>query len=151
LPSFSSAACGKRTGGASGITFNHRQRIVEEPAEALKRSAAALRSGRRRTRPRKRPSLSTSGLRSLDLRGVRDVIVLVLAGGDEPGEAAAQDGARRRRREGRSDHPPAERHGLQRSAEIWLPFLDTYRTMCGAPSAGFLQALEGISGIWLAA
>lgn len=39
-------------GRASGITFNHRQRIVEEPAEALKRSAAALRSGRRRTRPR---------------------------------------------------------------------------------------------------
>ena len=64
-------------GRASGITFNHRQRIVEEPAEALKRSAAALRSGRRRTRPRERPSLSTSGLRSLHLPcDVRDVIVL---------------------------------------------------------------------------
>ncbi|PAP91796.1 DUF7146 domain-containing protein [Mesorhizobium wenxiniae] len=45
-------------------------------------------------------ALSTSGLRSLDLpRDVRDVIVL--ADGDEPGEAAAQDCARRWRREGR--------------------------------------------------
>ena len=45
-------------------------------------------------------ALSTSGLRSLDLpRGVRDVIVL--ADGDEPGEAAAQDCARRWKREGR--------------------------------------------------
>lgn len=45
-------------------------------------------------------ALSTSGLRSLDLpRDVRDVIVL--ADGDEPGEAAAQDGARRWKREGR--------------------------------------------------
>jgi putative DNA primase/helicase len=45
-------------------------------------------------------ALSTSGLRSLDLpRGVRDLIVL--ADGDEPGEAAAQDCARRWQREGR--------------------------------------------------
>jgi putative DNA primase/helicase len=45
-------------------------------------------------------ALSTSGLRSLDLpRDVRDVIVL--ADGDEPGEAAAQDAARRWKREGR--------------------------------------------------
>ena len=45
-------------------------------------------------------ALSTSGLRSLDLpRDVRDVIVL--ADGDEPGEAAAQDCARRWKREGR--------------------------------------------------
>jgi putative DNA primase/helicase len=45
-------------------------------------------------------ALSTSGLRSLDLpRDVRDVIVL--ADGDEPGEAAAQDCARRCQREGR--------------------------------------------------
>ena len=45
-------------------------------------------------------ALSTSGLRSLDLpRGVRDVIVL--ADGDEPGEAAAQDCAWRWKREGR--------------------------------------------------
>jgi DNA primase len=44
-------------------------------------------------------ALSTSGLRSLDLpRNVRDVIVL--ADGDEPGEAAAQDAARRWKREG---------------------------------------------------
>lgn len=46
-------------------------------------------------------ALSTSGLRSLDLpRDVSDVIVL--ADGDEPGEAAAQDCARRWKREGRS-------------------------------------------------
>jgi putative DNA primase/helicase len=45
-------------------------------------------------------ALSTSGLRSLDLpRDVRDVIVL--ADGDEPGEAAAQDCARRWKREAR--------------------------------------------------
>jgi putative DNA primase/helicase len=45
-------------------------------------------------------ALSTSGLRSLDLpRDVRDLIVL--ADGDEPGEAAAQDAARRWKREGR--------------------------------------------------
>lgn len=46
-------------------------------------------------------ALSTAGLRSLDLPGcVRDVIVL--ADGDDPGEAAAQHCARRWQREGRS-------------------------------------------------
>ncbi|HZR76999.1 MAG TPA: toprim domain-containing protein [Bradyrhizobium sp.] len=45
-------------------------------------------------------ALSTSGLRALELpHGVRDVIVL--ADGDDPGEAAAQDCARRWKREGR--------------------------------------------------
>jgi hypothetical protein len=45
-------------------------------------------------------ALSTSGLRSLDLpNAVRDVIVL--ADGDEPGEAAAKECARRCQREGR--------------------------------------------------
>jgi hypothetical protein len=45
-------------------------------------------------------ALSTSGLRSLDLpRTVREVIVL--ADGDDPGEAAAQDSAWRWKREGR--------------------------------------------------
>ncbi len=45
-------------------------------------------------------ALSTSGLRALDLpHDVRDVIVL--ADGDDPGEAAAQDCARRWKREGR--------------------------------------------------
>jgi putative DNA primase/helicase len=45
-------------------------------------------------------ALSTSGLRTLDLpRGVRDVIVL--ADGDETGEAAAKDCARRWKREAR--------------------------------------------------
>jgi hypothetical protein len=45
-------------------------------------------------------ALSTSGLRSLDLpRDIHDV--LVLADGDDPGEAAANDCARRLKREGR--------------------------------------------------
>jgi putative DNA primase/helicase len=45
-------------------------------------------------------ALSTSGLRTLDLPGdVREVIVL--ADGDEPGEAAARDCAWRWKREGR--------------------------------------------------
>jgi hypothetical protein len=45
-------------------------------------------------------ALSTSGLRSLDLpNDVRDIIVL--ADGDEPGEAAAQDCGVRWKREGR--------------------------------------------------
>ena len=45
-------------------------------------------------------ALSTSGLRSLDLpEQVRDVIVL--ADGDDPGEAAARDAARRWKRQGR--------------------------------------------------
>ena len=45
-------------------------------------------------------ALSTSGLRALDLpKDVRDVIVL--ADGDDPGEAAAQECARRWTREGR--------------------------------------------------
>ena len=45
-------------------------------------------------------ALSTSGLRALDLpRDVRDVIVL--ADGDDPGEAAAQDCTWRWKREGR--------------------------------------------------
>ena len=45
-------------------------------------------------------ALSTSGLRTLDLpASVRDVIVL--ADGDEPGEAAAQECAWRWKREGR--------------------------------------------------
>ena len=46
-------------------------------------------------------ALSTSGLRALDLPGtVREVIVL--ADGDDPGEAAACEAARRWKREGRS-------------------------------------------------
>ena len=45
-------------------------------------------------------ALSTSGLRSLELpSAIRNLIVL--ADGDDPGEAAAQDCARRWRREGR--------------------------------------------------
>lgn len=55
--------------------------------------------------------LSTSGLRSLDLpRDVRDVIVL--ADGDEAGEAAAQDCARRWKGEGRRVRIARPPHGM---------------------------------------
>ncbi len=56
-------------------------------------------------------ALSTSGLRSLDLpRDVRDVIVL--ADGDDPGEAAAQECARRWQREGRRVRIARPPHGM---------------------------------------
>jgi putative DNA primase/helicase len=56
-------------------------------------------------------ALSTSGLRTLDLpRDARDVIVL--ADGDEPGEAAAQDCARRWKREGRRVRIARPPHGM---------------------------------------
>jgi len=56
-------------------------------------------------------ALSTSGLRSLDLpRNARDVIVL--ADGDEPGDAAAQDCARRWKREGRRVRIARPPHGM---------------------------------------
>jgi putative DNA primase/helicase len=56
-------------------------------------------------------ALSTSGLRSLDLpRDVRDVIVL--ADGDDPGEAAALDCARRLQREGRRVRIARPPHGM---------------------------------------
>ena len=56
-------------------------------------------------------ALSTSGLRALDLpRDVRDVIVL--ADGDKPGEAAAQDCARRWKREGRRVRIARPPHGM---------------------------------------
>jgi putative DNA primase/helicase len=56
-------------------------------------------------------ALSTSGLRALDLpRGARDVIVL--ADGDEPGEAAARDCAQRWKREGRRVRIARPPHGM---------------------------------------
>lgn len=56
-------------------------------------------------------ALSTSGLRSLDLpRDIRDVIVL--ADGDKAGEAAAQDCARRWKREGRRVRIARPPHGM---------------------------------------
>jgi putative DNA primase/helicase len=62
-------------------------------------------------------ALSTSGLRALDLPGeVREVIVL--ADGDEPGEAAARDAALRWMREGRRVRiARAPWGGFQRHAE----------------------------------
>ena len=63
-------------------------------------------------------ALSTSGLRTLDLpNDVRDVIVL--ADGDDPGEAAARDCAWRWKREGasRAYRPPAAGNGFQRHAD----------------------------------
>ena len=63
-------------------------------------------------------ALSTSGLRALDLpNDVRDVIVL--ADGDEAGEAAARDCALALEARGpaRAHRPPAAGNGLQRSAD----------------------------------
>ena len=91
-------------------------RSGEDDARALSRRRGAPWRTRRRADGRRRDrdlpcrhaghgkpawaALSTSGLRSLDLpHDVRDVIVL--ADGDEPGEAAAQHCARRWQREGR--------------------------------------------------
>jgi putative DNA primase/helicase len=56
-------------------------------------------------------ALSTSGLRSLDLpRDIRDLIVL--ADGDEPGEAAAKECAQRWQREGRRVRIARPPHGM---------------------------------------
>jgi hypothetical protein len=56
-------------------------------------------------------ALSTSGLRALDLpRHARNMIVL--ADGDEPGEAAAQECARRWKREGRCVHIARPPNGM---------------------------------------
>ena len=56
-------------------------------------------------------ALSTSGLRALDLpTDGRDVIVL--ADSDDPGEAAAQDCARRWKREGRRVRIARPPHGM---------------------------------------
>jgi hypothetical protein len=35
--------------------------------------------------------------------------------------------------------------------EIWLPFLDTYRTMCLAPQPDFRRVLEDVRAMQLAA
>jgi putative DNA primase/helicase len=56
-------------------------------------------------------ALSTSGLRTLDLpEDVRDVIVL--ADGDDPGEAAARDCAWRWKRQGRHVRIARPRQGM---------------------------------------
>jgi hypothetical protein len=39
-------------------------------------------------------------------------------------------------------HPP-ENHTAE-TKTAWLPFLDTYRTMCHAPEPGFRRILEDI-------
>ncbi len=70
-------------------------------------------------------ALSTSGLRSFDLpNAVRDVIVL--ADGDDPGEAAARDCARRWKREGRRVRIARPPQGMD--------FNDLL--VCGAPRIG---------------
>jgi hypothetical protein len=50
----------------------------------------------------------------------------------------------------------AARHGAGNTAnsakvEIWLPFLDTYRTMCQAPQPDFRRVLEEVRGMQTAA
>jgi len=41
--------------------------------------------------------------------------------------------------------------GYPGAAQDWLPFLDTYRTMCRAPEPAFRRVLEGIRELRLAA
>jgi site-specific DNA recombinase len=41
-------------------------------------------------------------------------------------------------------HAEAGKNSKSAKSEIWLPFLDAYRTMCSAPGAEFRGALEGI-------
>jgi hypothetical protein len=50
----------------------------------------------------------------------------------------------------------AARHGAGNTAKsakskIWLPFLDTYRTMCLAPQPDFRRVLAGVLAMELAA
>jgi hypothetical protein len=37
------------------------------------------------------------------------------------------------------------------SLSSWLPFLETYRTMCGAPGPDFKKLLEDVAGLPIAA
>ena len=57
---------------------------------------------------------------------------------------------------GRVSECLATRHGAGNTAnsakgEIWLPFLDTYRTMCLAPQPDFRRVLAGVLAMELAA
>jgi hypothetical protein len=51
--------------------------------------------------------------------------------------------------------PPLVRGGRMMKAEVvdcrWLPFLDTYRTMCLAPKPEFRRVLEEIRAMRIAA
>jgi putative DNA primase/helicase len=69
-------------------------------------------------------ALSTSGLRTLDLpQGVRDVIVL--ADGDDPGEAAANDCAIRWKREGRRVRIARPQRGMDFNDMLhWLSIVE---------------------------
>jgi hypothetical protein len=45
----------------------------------------------------------------------------------------------------------ADETGKSVENEIWLPFLDTYRTMCLAPKPDFRRVLEDVRAMQLAA
>ena len=45
----------------------------------------------------------------------------------------------------------ADENGKSSKSEIWLPFLNTYRTMCIAPSDEFRSILEGVRSLRAAA
>jgi integrase len=49
------------------------------------------------------------------------------------------------------DKKPENLFGSKAENEIWLPFLDTYRTMCRAPERAFRQILEDIRELRFAA
>jgi hypothetical protein len=42
-------------------------------------------------------------------------------------------------------------NGINAKKNAWLPFLDTYRTMCLAPQPDFKRTLEGVRAMRLAA
>jgi hypothetical protein len=48
-------------------------------------------------------------------------------------------------------HRKATRMTCNRLSENWLPFLDTYRTMCLAPQPDFRRVLAGVLAMELAA
>ena len=49
-------------------------------------------------------------------------------------------------------HEPASRtRPIRRKNETWVPFLDTYRTMCLAPQPDFRRVLDDVGAMQLAA
>jgi hypothetical protein len=46
---------------------------------------------------------------------------------------------------------PRERRHSRKNRCAWLPFLDTYRTMCLAPQPDFRRVLEDVRAMQLAA
>ena len=56
-----------------------------------------------------------------------------------------------RSRKRRSRTFPCERRHSRKNRYAWLPFLDTYRTMCLAPQPDFRRVLENVRAMQLTA